>query len=678
MKNIKSLISPQSIAVVGVSEDKAKVGRVVYDNLKKSFSGQIIAINPKKIILDNHTALASLNELENQVDLAIICIPAQFVPQAIKDCQVNKITNAVIISAGFSETGEKGQKLTGQITQAANRRVNILGPNTLGFYNLDLNLNATFADYLPVKGRVSFISQSGAFMTAFLDWAEKANVGLAKAVCVGNKLDVNENHLLAYLDQDPQTQMIAVYLESFADGQEFMQLATKIKKPIIILKGGQSEAGKQRAMSHTASMSGSAQIASAVFKKINAVEAKSIEEFFNLVYVFSKNIKLPGRRVGVITNAGGPGVILTDMFDQSPLVLAELEAKTLNQLKSDLPVWASFKNPIDIIGDAQPNRYEKTIQTLSTDNQTDFIINVVSPQSMTDIPGTAKTIARLGDSCEKPLVNCFLGGKKTQQALTVLAHTNQLVFPFLNPMMAGLSRLYQYQYQSEYPIDRQLQPEIKDLKIRVKKEVESGAEKLSADLLSDLAQAYQINLSAEFLISDQQELLEISQKINSPLVLKTLNIHKTEDKQVYLNLQTENELSQAFEALRRITRDKLLVQPMIKGEVELLLGSSLDPDFGPSISFGLGGIYTEALNQVVNLIPPLGLKEAQDLVKNQGFYHTFENGYRNLKRPEEKVWQTLINFSCLVSNFPEVKSFEINPLMVTESEVFAVDFRALI
>lgn len=677
-----NFFTPKAIAVIGASREKNKVGRVVFDNLRKTFKGKVIPINVKAKKIAGVKCYPNLLSIKEKVDLVILAIPVSFVKDYVKQAVEKKVKNVVILTAGFSETGDKGAKLEEELrTIVKNKDINVLGPNTLGFINNNLNLNATFASFWPKKGKISFISQSGAFTTTFLDWAQQKGVGVSQVICLGNKIDINEIDILDFLSQDKNTKVITIYLENFSQGSLFLQAANKLigKKPIIIFKAGKTNLGQERTISHTGKMAGSYEAALAAFEKIKAIVADHIADFFNLIYLFSKDFVIKNKNLIILTNAGGPGVIAVDQTIKVGWQLINPSDKIQRLLKEKCPRCISRKNPIDIIGDASPERFKTALEILEKESCQNILV-LVSPQTMTDIPNTAKVIADFSQKTKKNIITCFMGGKKAQQAQKFLKKARCLNFSFPAEAINTLNTAYNFfqNWSSVKQKDFKFlgMKKILRLKSILKKAVDNNILSLNQIEVKEFCQAYQIPLPPQRVVSSLKETIKVGKRFGFPLVLKTQNIHKTDRKEVYLDLNNIKDLIKAFNELKK-NSSHLLLQKQINSDLELILGSYQDRDFGPILSFGIGGIYTEIFRKFRTAIPPLTIEEAKKFLKNLEFYELVSPKFRGKKRPFQKLAKLISNFSLLISDFRLIKSVEINPILMTENEVFCVDVRIL-
>ena len=683
INDLQTLIYPKTIVVVGVSREKNKVGRIIFDNLKKSPKVKLIPVNVKAKEIDGYQCFTDLLSINEFVDLVILAVPALFVNDYLRQCLQKNIKNVVVLTAGFAESGKQGIELEKEfINIIKDQDINVLGPNTLGFINNNIGLNATFASFWPKKGGISLICQSGAFTTVFMDWAEEKDIGIAKIITIGNKVDINEIDVIDYLANDEQTKAIAIYLESFSDGNSFINTAKKLiqKKPLIILKAGKTTVGQERAASHTGKMAGSYDAALAAFEKSRVLVADSTNDFFNLIYLFSKDFIIKNEDLIILTNAGGPGIIATDEVVLAGWKLVSISPHGIQEFRKKLPSCTSTNNPVDIIGDASPERFQTALEILDKEVCPNILI-LVSPQAMTDIPNTAKVIAEFSQKTKKNLITCFMGGKRIKEVQNILNTSRCLNFSFPKQAVATIDKAYHFftdwaNYKN-YD-DKIIQSPGKDnLNLILKKAVEEEKEFISQDEVKLFAEEYNIPLPPQAVVINWTDAKNFTERFGFPLVLKTQNIHKVDRKEVYLNLNSITELQEAFNELKKIA-NKLLLQKQIKGNIELILGSYQDKDFGSIISFGLGGIYTEVLKKFKTIIPSSNPQEIDYLLKKMDIYRLISPIFRGQLRPYDKLVNLIVNFSRLIKDYPLIKSAEINPVFMTQKNIYCVDFRILL
>lgn len=432
---MKQFFNPKTIAVIGASRSRRKVGNIVFRNLLKD-KRKVYAVNIKAELVEGKRSYKSVLNIKKRISLAVICIPAKFVPKVVEECGIKKIRNVIIISSGFSEIGRQGKRLENQIKKIAKKyKIRILGPNCLGVINVNENLNATFFEGDLLPGDVAFISQSGALGVAVLDWAIKEGLGFSKFISIGNAVDIEFNKLTEYLNEDKNTKVIALYIESLKDGKKFMEICKKVKKPIIVLKAGKTKAGIKATASHTGALVGSYDVYLSAFKQSGVLNANSIKELLLSALFISNQGLIKGKKACILTNAGGPGVLCADNFEFNGFEIADIPKKLMKELNKVLPKQWSHNNPIDVIGDAQADRYKKVLNLISKKPFFDFLICLLTPQAMTEPIKTAQELVKFHKKTKIPVITCFMGGKRIERAVNILKE-NQIM-NFENPKQAS-------------------------------------------------------------------------------------------------------------------------------------------------------------------------------------------------------------------------------------------------
>lgn len=698
-QKLKSLFEPKSIAVIGASTQEGKLGHDVFKNLATlGFTGRLFPINPKGGELLGFPVYKKISDTKKKIDLAVILVPAKFVVRILKECGEQKIKNIVIISAGFKEIGGTGVRREKEIQKLIKKySFNLIGPNCLGIINTNNKLNASFAEGMPASGNVSLISQSGAMAVAITDWAYTHNLGFSKIISLGNKAGVNEIDLLEYLAKDKSTEVILMYLESIENGQEFMQLAQKItkKKPIIIIKSGTSQRGTQAISSHTGSLAGSSEAIKTAFKQGGIIRAKTVEDLFNYARGFSYQKTPLGNRVAIISNAGGPAIMATDNIEENSLQLSEFTKQTIAQLEKNLPETAAIYNPVDIIGDALANRYQIALGNVLKDKNVDSVVVLLTPQIMTEEVKTAQIIAKFSKKYpKKTILTCFMGGKNVVEAKRVLRSNQVPNFGFPDRAIKTLEKMENYSLWRKEKINK-----VENCKIRIKKaEIEKYRKKLKRNkgqvpmpLAFELLQLYNIHTPDSDIAKTPSEAIEIAERISYPVVLKICSnhvIHKTDAGGIRVNLKNSKEVKDAYKMILRNVKkynpkakiDGIFVQEMTTLGREVIIGMKRDPQFGPLLMFGLGGIYVEVLKDVTFRIAPISFKDAEKMISEIKAIKLLK-GVRGEKSIDFKKLATVIcHVSQMVTDFPEIQELDLNPLIVREKgkEAVAIDARILV
>lgn len=682
--NLKKLFNPASIAIVGASEQEGKVGNIIAKNiLNLGYQGKVFLVNPKHEALLGNKCYKNLKEINEFVDLAIIAIPAGYVPEVVENgakiCQ-----NYVIISAGFSETGEVGKKREQElITIAETKKLNILGPNCLGFVNPSRKLNASFAGGLPEAGNIALISQSGALAVAIMDMAKKEGLGFSKIISVGNKAEIGEETIAEYLEGDPETKVIGIYLEGIKNGADFIRTFSKIsrRKPVIILKAGVTEKSQKAISSHTGALAGSDEIVSAAFEKAGVIRAENIENFTSLIKTFSFLENIADGEAIIITNAGGPGVLTADSFKGKKIKLAELGEKTKVSLKKFLPEEASVENPIDLLGDAQEERYEKALMEAEKE-KAGLVMVVLTPQDQTPVEKIAEKIIQYKKITQKSVVAVFVGSERVATSVGIL---NQEKIPaFIFPEQAVGSCEKYFIWSSSKNRVRDCEESAVNIERMgkaaeiIKKAEREGRKALLFSETRELLGCYKIPVINAW---DKKSITSVVfpavAKVDSDKVL-----HKTEKQGVMLNIKNKSELKNALAELEKsFPGENVIIQPMQEIKTELIMGIKRDEVFGPVAVFGLGGIYTEVFKTADFFIPPMKRADLADFLKYESQIKFLFNSFRGQKPHDSgEIADIILGMTEMAREIHEIKEFDINPLLVYNDgrSAVAVDAKIII
>ncbi|RKX63342.1 MAG: CoA-binding protein [Thermodesulfobacteriota bacterium] len=692
------IFNPSSVAVIGASEDRKKVGHVIFKNLiEQGFKGKVYPVNVKRKEILGRKCYSSVKDIPDKIDLAIIAIPAKGVLPVIKDCADQGIKGVVVITAGFREIGGEGIQLEKEITKIVKEaKMKMVGPNCLGVINTFNNMNATFAPNLPPSGRVSFFSQSGALGVALIDWAIENDFGFNKFVSLGNKADLNETDFLEYFGNDPDTDVILGYIEDIKDGKRFLEIAQKVAKikPVIIIKSGSTEAGARAASSHTGALAGSDRALTEAFKKAGIIRVNGIKELFEMAEIF-KVKKLPkGNRLLVITNAGGPGIIAADTADRLGIRLDPMSKNSIEAIVDKLPPTASLYNPIDVIGDATSERYKVVLEQAIKDEVVDGICVILTPQAVTDTENVAKEIININKISEKPIFTCFIGGKKVKSAVKILK--SQQIPCYSDPSVA----INSYRKLIDFSIIKsKKEPEIPKIEIlpenkeKVKLILEvlenAGVTSIGDENTTEILSLYGFNFPKKALARTPEEAVEIAEKIGYPVVLKVSSpniLHKTDVGGVKLNLKNAEEVYNGFVDItlnvKRFMSSAyikgVMVYEMVTDGKEVILGVSYDKTFGHMIMFGLGGIYVEVLKDVSFRITPVSKEEAYEMIEEIKGSKILEGVRGEPPYDKENIVDKILRLSQLVTDFPIIKEVDINPYVVKHKGGIALDARMII
>ena len=699
---LDSIFAPKSVAVVGATETQGSVGRTILWNLiSSSFGGTIYPINPKRPSVLGIKAYASLSELPEVVDLIVVVTPSPSVPAIIKEAVDLGIKSAIVISAGFKETGPEGVELERQILEHARRgNMRIIGPNCLGVMNPISGLNATFATTIARRGSVGFISQSGALCTAILDWSLRENVGFSSFVSIGSMLDVDWSDLIYYLGDDPHTKSIVIYMETIGNARAFLSAAREVAmtKPIIIIKPGRTEGAAKAAASHTGSLTGSDEVLEVAFRRSGVLRVNSIAELFYMAEVLGKQPRPKGPRLTILTNAGGPGVLATDALITNGGELAKLSPETMEAYNKLLPAAWSHNNPVDILGDASPERYAKALEIAANDENSDGILVILTPQAMTDPTRTAEELTPYAEKLGKPVLATWMGGNDVGPGELLLNKANIPTFPYPDTAarvfdyMAhyadNLSSLYETPMPASHgdsnSVDRERAAQI------IKAVRDSGRTILTEYESKQLLSCYGIPTVDTRIAKSEAEAAKAADAIGYPVVLKLHSetiTHKTDVGGVQLNLSDAAAVKKAYSAIQKSVTEKagaehflgVTVQPMAKLDgYELILGSSIDPQFGPVLLFGLGGQLVEVFKDRALGIPPLTTTLARRMMEQTRIY-TALKGVRG-RDPVDlaALERLLVRFSQLIAEQRWIKELDINPLMASPEKLLALDARVLV
>lgn len=688
--NLKKFFNPQSIAVIGASPKEGKVGKAITKNiLELGYAGKTYLVNPKYNEIFERKCYKNLSEIKNAVDLAIIIIPAKFVVAEIKK-NAERVKNFIIISAGFSEIGAEGQKREKELFEIAKKnKLNILGPNCLGFIIPSLKLNASFASGLPKVGHISFISQSGALAVALIDMAKKENIKFSNIISIGNKIQISESELLEFAAQDKDTQVIGMYLENIKNGKQFIETAQKVSKnkPVVILKAGKNAKTKEAISLHTGALAGNDEIVSAVFKKAGVLRADNLENFFGLLNLISESKKALGQKSIIITNAGGMGVLTADAFNKKNIQLADLDETIKNNLRVFLPKEASVENPIDLLGDARQDRYAKTLDIISKLPQVDSIICILTPQDQTPVEKIADEIIKFKETTDKMVVTIFLGGAKVAKAIAKFKESGICNFNFPDKAVTAMDEYYQWSKFKKPETSFSAQPVNFERRQKVIEIIQKAkAQKRSALYFKEakeIMEMYQIAvIKYEEILPKNTIDLELG--IDFPVALKIDSdkiLHKTDKQGLILDIKNHEQLKESVKKMEtNFPKEPLIIQPMTQKGTELIIGIKQDATFGPVMVYGLGGIYTEVLHQINYLIPPLSLSQIENSLQQSQLGFLFQNTRGQKKYNLKELSEILLNISYLAVEVPEIKGFDMNPLFTYNNgkEAIAVDVKIII
>jgi acetyltransferase len=699
---LDAVFEPRSVALIGATDREGSVGHATLVNLKNaSFHGKIYPVNPHRSEILGLRSYASISEIPAAVDLAVIVTPAATVPDIIGECIDANVKAAVVISAGFKEHGAEGQALEAKIAERLQHgRLRLIGPNCLGVMNPLIGFNATFAQTIALPGNVAFVSQSGALLTAILDWSLREQVGFSAFVSTGSMLDVGWGDLIDHFGSDPSTQSILIYMESVGDARSFLSAAREVamSKPIIVIKAGRSEAASKAATSHTGALTGSDEVFDAALRRCGVLRVQSISDIFYMAEVLSKQPRPRGARLMIVTNAGGPAVLATDALIAAGAELAPLSDASRQALDSFLPPHWSRGNPIDVLGDADPERYARAIEIAIKDPGSDGLLAILAPQGMTDPAGVAQCLKPFAKGHGKPLLASWMGGKYVEPGDAILNASGIPTFAYPDTAARAFVYMWRYSYQLRGLYET---PSIADDPAAAKERTSKAREILDSvssrgrTLLTEVESKqilalYGIPTILTKVARDQEAAIKLAEEMGMPVVLKIHShtiTHKTEVGGVKLNLATPESVRDAYREIQtNVTAragadafEGVTVQPMVRLDgYELILGSSVDPQFGPVLLFGSGGQLVEVHRDRALALPPLNTTLAQRLMEQTKIYVALK-GVRGRKPVDMQGLESLlVRFSYIPVELPRIKEIDINPLVASADGLCALDARIVL
>ncbi|MFZ3049024.1 MAG: GNAT family N-acetyltransferase [Desulfatirhabdiaceae bacterium] len=693
--NLDRIFEPRRVAVVGASEKAGSIGNALMKNLiDGGYKGMLLPVNPKYDTVHGLAAVKSVSALETGVDMVVIATPIVTVPDIVRQCVEKKVAGAIVISAGGKEVGEKGRDIEAHIrTTAYAGGLRIVGPNCLGIIRPRTKLNATFVSDMPDVGDLAFVSQSGAICSAILDLALKEHIGFSHFVSIGSMLDVDFGDLIDYLGNDPSAKSILLYIENLTNFRKFMSAARAVSriKPIIVLKSGRSKAGAKAAASHTGAMAGEDAVYDAAFKRAGIVRVDTIQDLFDCAELMAKQPRPRGPRLAIVTNGGGPGVMATDTLGRYGLEPATLDPDTFQKLDALLPPFWSRSNPIDILGDASPERFRRTLEICFDGKDLDGVCVILAPQALSDPVLVAESLATTMKGRRYPVFACWMGGKSIEKAVQTL---NQAGIPtYETPERAVRAFLYMVDYARNMEALLEIPPKLtRDISFDPEKarRLLAGAQAESFMGESEtkaVLSAYGLPVIRTETAKTEEDASRVGRDIGFPLVMKLNSpdiTHKTEAGGVRLDLRSDADVRAAFTGIVESTRrykpdariDGVTIQPYFaNADYEILLGAKRDTNFGPVILFGMGGIYTEVLKDRALGLPPMNRLLARRLMQETKVYALL-NGYRNRPAADmERLEEMIIRLSQLLIDFSEIAELDMNPVLIKDGKPVVVDAR---
>ncbi|MDI6830957.1 MAG: acetate--CoA ligase family protein [Actinomycetota bacterium] len=681
---LEYLFKPSAVAVIGASEKPGKVGRVVLENILRSgYAGKVFPVNPGSEKIMGLPCYPSVSELPETPELAVIIVPAPAVTAVVEECGARGVRGAVIISAGFKESGREGYRREKELRETASRYgIRVLGPNCLGLADTFTPLNATFAARAPRPGKVAFMSQSGALCTAVLGWSEESHLGFSRFISLGNKMDLDESDMLEVLENDGNTTVIAAYLEGIADGKRFLEVASRVtrSKPVVVFKAGVTQAGAKAVSSHTGTLAGSDNAYAAAFRRCGVLRAGTVEELFGLARGLSTQPCPRGARVAVVTNAGGPGIITSDALERGGLALVSLEEKTASRLREGLPEAASVHNPVDVLGDAGEDRYRLAVESVLADPGVDALLVILTPQAMTRPAETAAAVAQCARGSEKTVLAVFMGGDEVGEAERILRDAGIPNYQFPEDAVQTMLRMKEYADYLSRRADTQVRFEVDRGRVMEVFEAvrRQGRNELIEVEAREALAAYGLPVARTALATNLEECIRAAREMGYPVVVKIASpqiLHKTDVGGVVVGIANTDDLVSAYEKVTSNARKffpgaeiwGVLVQEMLPPSHELILGMNRDAQFGPLLMVGLGGIYVEVLKDVSFRLAPVSEREAGEMLRELKSYWLLRGARGEPPADIEAAEECILRVSQLVTDFEDVAELDINPLRVLKS-----------
>ncbi|MDA8166105.1 MAG: acetate--CoA ligase family protein [Desulfobacteraceae bacterium] len=693
---LDALLYPKRVAVIGASRTPGKVGHDIFANLLASgFAGEVVPINPGAGTILDRPVFPDLKTYGQPVDLGVVAVPRPAVMGAVQDLARAGAKAVIVITAGFKETGPEGAELERQLGEFCRKRsIRLLGPNCLGLINTDNGMNASFAAIMPRPGTISVLSQSGALATSILDMADYRSLGLAKVASIGNKADITEVDLLLALAHDEQTKVIVGYLEDISSGDDFVKAAEEAstRKPVVILKAGTTAAGQRAASSHTGVLAGGEIAFGAAFKRSGVIRADSFEDLFDYATLLAMQPLPRGNRILIITNAGGPGTMAADAVEQAGLQVATLDRNTATALRETLPAAASTGNPIDVLGDADPERYVTALTAAQDDDAVDAIMVILTPQAMTKPAETARAIID-NLRADKPIVAVFMGGRGVMPGRAELVAAGLPDYYSPERAVRALKAMCEYAAWRERParmvtrfrVNRRRVERIISRSLRTKR-LHLGEVKAK-----DILAAYGFRVAQGYLATTAKEAVEIAERIGYPVAVKIVSpdiVHKTDLGGVKLNVATAGMVRDAFDLMMLRIRQRVpdariegvYVEQMLAPGLEVILGMTRDRQFGPMLMFGLGGIFVEVMKDVTFHLAPITMGEAIQMLTATRSYEILKGARGRQSVDLHAIANGLQRISQLVTDFPQIAELDINPFLVGEigTEPFVADARIML
>lgn len=665
-----SFLDPKSVVVIGVSRKKDKIGRTIFDQLIK-LKLEVYGVNPHAIRIDNRKIYKDSYLIPPNIELAVYAIPAEFIPMEVEKTARNGIKNHLIISSGFKEAGEDGQKREMELLKLVETyKINIQGPNCLGNISPVFNTNISFGN-TPPKGNIGLILQSGAIGTAFLDWAKEQNIGISHFVSLGNKLDLSENDFLEFFGTDKNTKVIGLYLENLKNAKIFLDIAHNIslKKPIVILSPGKTKAAKMAISSHTGALAGNFTASEAAFSQVGIIEASDLQQFFLLLELLGRGYPSEIKNTLVITNAGGPSVLLTDNLSSHGFNLYQPTEKENNKL---IRQGITFRNPFDLLGDADHDRLKQALEIITAKQRDLLLFILLTPQENTDLMAMARVICTFKKTFKGVLIVNLIGGEHVLPAMSYLRSKKVVVSTFIEDLVSGLIKIREYQKTSLIKHNRFI-PKL-NLSLTMKRKITSMLKAAQGFLKEEdslfIAQAYGLPLAETFFLNSNAQGIDVARKIGFPVVLKISSpkiIHRNQEQGVFLDIKSEKELETDYDILN-IRKGQIILQKKVEAEAEVIVGAKKDPEFSHLLAFGSGGIHVEYLRDIqFAVIPFFSFQTMVNLISKTKIGPYIKN--------HKQMWNIFVSLINLLHDFPQIDEIDLNPIMISQDHLRCVDVK---
>src|SRR5579872_1984864 len=680
-------LSPKSIAIIGASDKEGSVGRAITSNILKGYTGKILPISPTRETVFDRKAYKSVLDVPDEIDLAVVVTKNDVVPAVLEECGKKKIKGAIVITAGFKEVNEEGAKLERKLAEISKQyNIRIIGPNCLGVMNLapQTMMNSTFLKVTPKSGEIALVSQSGAICAALVEDASAQGIGFSAVISMGNKVDLNEVDILKMLAEHEQTKVIVMYLEDLGNGQEFLKICKQItrlnsvKKPVLVLKSGRSPEGAKAAMSHTGALMGSDEIYDALLKQSGAIRVDTMEELFDYATAFSKQSLPTKGDLVIVSNAGGPAIISTDACSKLGIKMATIE-DVRPKINAVIPPWGSSRNPVDIVGDADFNRFDNVLNEVLAHPNVGSVIAMCTPSATLDYNKLAEVIVRVSKKYNKTILASLMGLDEGIKNKEILAEGGVPHYEYAETAIRSLKamlRFTEWSNTQEGKIHKFAVNKKKVIKV-FEKVKEEGRKNLLEEEGQEVLRAYGFPIPKSVLAKKDKEAIQGAKKIGYPVVMKIVSpqiIHKSDAGGVKVGLKNSQEIRTAFKEIiknakkynKKAMIKGVLIQEMVKGGKETIIGSKLEPGFGPVVMFGMGGIYVEVLKDVTFRIAPVTNTEAEEMISTIKTNKLLQ-GVRGEKPSDiQKLSECIQKISQLVTDFDEIKELDLNPVLVFE------------